>query len=315
MAWFALIVLLVAAFVALSHLVEVLRRYPETPPAPTWLPEGSAYGMIDVGGMRLRRLRAGSGPPVLLLHTLRTQIELFRDVVPNLAKDFEVHAFDFPGHGYSDIPPGPYGPEIFAAATRAYLEKADLREVTVVGESIGGAIGLLLAAEQNPRIARVVAINSYDYDNGSGITRGSTLSWLLFNAPRVPLLGPSLWRIRWPGIFAEVIKGSVHHPERLDPALVRHIHDVGNRPGHCEAFISLIRNFPAWEALRGRYKAIGIPVLLVYGSEDWSHDDEREAVARLIPKAELVTVEGAGHLMSFDDPGAVIAATRSAAGR
>ncbi|MEX2520711.1 MAG: alpha/beta hydrolase [Paracoccaceae bacterium] len=313
MSWLALFLLIAAVMVAVSYIVETLRTPPPDPPAPGWLPEGAEYGFAEIDGRRVRRLRAGRGRPVVLLHTLRTQLDLFKDVIPDLARDFEVHAFDFPAHGYSEIAAGAYGPERFLDATRAYLDWANVENAVIVGESIGGAIGLLLAAEAHPRVAKVVAVNSYDYDRGQGILRGSTLSWLIFTLTRVPVLGAMVWRMRWLGIFALMIRASVHDPARLDDALVREMHDVGNRPGHYRAFIALILDFPKWERLRRRYPKIKRPVDLVYGAHDWSRRAERDGNRTLIPGATLTEIESSGHLMSFDAPEAVIRAARRAA--
>jgi len=51
-------------------------------------------------------------------------------------------------------------------------------------------------------------------------------------------------------------------------------------------------------------------VLLVYGEHDWSHPWEREANQRLIPNAERITVPGAGHLLSLDNPDGTVGAVR-----
>jgi pimeloyl-ACP methyl ester carboxylesterase len=53
--------------------------------------------------MKLRYIKTGAGPNLVLLHTLRTQLDLFEKVVPGLAKHFTVYALDYPGHGYSDM--------------------------------------------------------------------------------------------------------------------------------------------------------------------------------------------------------------------
>jgi pimeloyl-ACP methyl ester carboxylesterase len=303
--WIAIAIGIAVLALAGSWIVETFRRAPDAPPALGWAP-GADYRFRDIAGMRLRCLRTGAGRRVLLLHTLRTQLDLFRDVIPELAKEVEVHAFDLPGHGHSEIVPEPYTPELFARAVRGYLESLDLSDVVVVGESIGGALGLMLAAEGNPRIARVVAINSYDYDRGRGIMRGSFLSGMIFRLSAVPVLGGTIWRYRWHGAFATIIKGSVDRPGSLPQDLVAEMHRVGNRPGHYRAFMSLIENFPAWEGLRAAYPKIRVPVTLVYGEHDWSRPAEREACRALIPGARLETVSGSGHLMSFDAPEAVI---------
>ena len=150
-----------------SHITEAMRPVPQTPETLRWAPD-IPIGYLDVGGCKLRYIRAGHGPNLVLLHTLRTQLDLFEKVVPELARRFTVYAFDYPGHGYSDIPEAQYDAEFFAESVAKFLDVLDLHDVTLSGVSIGGAIALILAGRRNPRIARVVAINPYDYAKGRG---------------------------------------------------------------------------------------------------------------------------------------------------
>ena len=62
-------------------------------PKPTLLPISNA--------LSLRYERTGDAPPLVLMHTIRTQLEYFRTLAPVLAKSFSVYAIDLPGHGHS----------------------------------------------------------------------------------------------------------------------------------------------------------------------------------------------------------------------
>jgi pimeloyl-ACP methyl ester carboxylesterase len=62
---------------------------------------------------------------------------MFQKIIPELEKHFTVHAFDYPGHGWSDIPTAAYPPEDFYQWTTAYLGKVDIRQAAIVGISIG----------------------------------------------------------------------------------------------------------------------------------------------------------------------------------
>ena len=81
---------------------------------------------VEVGGNKLRYIKTGKGPTLVLLHTLRTQLDLFEKLVPELAKHFTVYALDYPGHGYSDIPKARYDAAFFADAVEGFLAKLDL---------------------------------------------------------------------------------------------------------------------------------------------------------------------------------------------
>ena len=127
--------------------MEYLRPIPKAPSRLPWAPEIPIRD-IEVDGNNLRYITSGTGPAIVLLHTLRTQLDLFEKVVPELSKCFTVYALDYPGHGYSDIPEARYDAAFFTEAVEGFLEKLDLRDITLVGVSIGGVIPLIIAARR-----------------------------------------------------------------------------------------------------------------------------------------------------------------------
>ena len=101
----------------------------------------------------LRYTKTGDGPPLLLLHTIRTQLEYFRELTPLLASKFTVYTIDLPGHGYSPI-------DTSAAFDEPYMRRAvigvlnalNLTDVTIVGEFIGAVLALTVAADVPDRV-------------------------------------------------------------------------------------------------------------------------------------------------------------------
>jgi pimeloyl-ACP methyl ester carboxylesterase len=261
---------------------------------------------VAVDDVRLRYIVVGSGPPLVLLHTLRTQLDLFQRVIPALARRYQVYALDYPGHGHSDIPAVDYKADLFINTVSGFLQQLGIEKAVLVGESIGATIALAVAARRDPRVRAVVAISTYDYDRGRGTLRASALSRLLFSVNDVPVLGGTVMRLRSYPIVKAVFEGGLHRLEALPSPLAREMYQVGNRSGHYQAFMSLVHHWPTWEAVRERYGDIDCPVLLLYGDHDWSRPDERAETARLIPGAEVRTVKDAGHFLSFDAPAEMI---------
>jgi len=289
------------ALVALSYIVEALRPQPVPPARLDWAPD-LPLAYADLGGLRLRYVTTGRGPALVLLHTLRTQLDMFQKVIPALAGHFTVYAVDLPGHGFSDIPSAEYSPEFFRSAVERFLETLRIEDAVLAGESIGGSIALLLAARHNPRVRAVVAINPYDYDRGRGVRRSSLLANVLFGISNVPVVGGTVMRLRSLPIIRRVIQGGLYRKESLPERLARELNAVGNRRGHYRALMSLIRHWPEWESARSEYGSVDRPVLLLYGDHDWSRPDEREANRQAVPGAEMRIIGGAGHFLALDAP-------------
>src|ERR1044071_8000809 len=134
-ATFAMIAL--ASFIApvlISYGVEALRRRPTAPARAPWGP-GISIHYANISGIQMRYLKTGRGPNLVLLHTLRTQLDIFAKIIPKLAEQFTVYACDYPGHGWSDIPHAAYTPEDFYHWTELFLEVVDVDKASVAGVS------------------------------------------------------------------------------------------------------------------------------------------------------------------------------------
>lgn len=268
----------------------------------TRLPPSTIH-RIAVNGCDVRYFRTGTGTPVVFVHTLRTQLEMFLRVIEQLdTTQLDVIAIDLPGHGESNAPPVDYTADYFANAVESLLEQLNLDGVVFVGESIGASIGLILAARANQRISRVLAVNPYDYGRWGGARRGSPLNNVVFTTILWPILGPIVARAGTKGVLGLVMAGGLHDPQKLPRELVNDLARCGRRPGHARAFRSLCQQWRSWLAARARYGQISLPVTLVYGDDDWSRAAERDANARDIPGAQLVRFEATGHFASLERP-------------
>jgi pimeloyl-ACP methyl ester carboxylesterase len=287
--------------VLISYLVEALRRRPAGPTRSPW-GDGVSIEYANIGSVRVRYLKTGRGPNLVLLHTLRTQLDIFRAIIPRLATQFTVYAVDYPGHGWSDIPNAEYAPENFYQWTEAFLETVAIDAACVVGISIGGTIALVLAARQNPRVTRVIAINPYDYPPAGGIRSSSLLARLILGPAGVPILGATLMRLRNRFVSDKIVAGGVASAEALSPQLSAELHEVGERRGHYQAFLRLLSHERRWSEARNLYSQIKIPTLLVYGEQDWAPIAQRERTGRLIPGVVVTTIGDGGHFLSLDRP-------------
>ena len=289
-----------AGLYLISFVVEALRRRPEEPQALSWAPDVDIQH-IDVKSSRLRFVQVGEGPQLLLLHTLRTQLDIYHMMLPELQKRFTVTALDYPGHGWSDIPGTDYTPDMFAEHVEAFMDALDLVDVTLAGVSIGGTLPLMIAARQNTRVARVVSINPYDYA-GDGFGRGNVVAKVTVLASSLPVVGETFMRLRNDFVESIIFRGGVAHPEAISKPLMSELLAVGKRPGHYRAFLNLVRHAELWNAAHRDYSKINLPTLLIYGDKDWSNEEERERTRRGIPGVRMETIAGGGHFLSLDRP-------------
>src|SRR5262249_6146781 len=74
----------------------------------------------------------------------------------------------------------------------------------------------------------------------------------------------------------------------------------GARLGHYQSFLSLLAHERLWPNARDEYASIKVPVLLVYGDQDWAPPAERERTRSLIPNVTTEIVPNGNHFLSLD---------------
>jgi pimeloyl-ACP methyl ester carboxylesterase len=289
-----------AGLVIISYVVEALRPVPTRPEQLGWAPDIAVH-YVMLGPTRVRDIKVGAGPNLVLLHTLRTQLDIFQRVIPVVADHFTVYACDYPGHGWSDVPAADYSPEDFYGWIATFLESLRIDGACVAGISIGGTIALLLGARRHPLVRRVIAVNPYDYPPAAGVRKSSVAARLILGPARVPILGATLMRLRNRFVSDRIMEGGVASASALPSTLKQELYEVGLRRGHYRAFLNLLRHEDAWARARTEYAHIACPTLLVYSRHDWAPAPVREQNAASVPGVLAETVDG-GHFLSLDQP-------------
>ncbi len=259
-------------------------------------------------GVTLRYEKTGEGPPLVLIHTIRTQLEYFRSLAPVLARSYTVYAIDLPGHGHSPIDSrARFDEPYFRQSVLGFIEKLDLTEVTLVGESIGGALALTVAAAIPQRVRRVFAINPYDYETryGDGIRRGNGFANLIIGSLQIPVLGAFNAWLENKIVLGKIMGGGYHDPHRLPPDLLTEFDQVARRPGYKRAARKVLAGWRSWSKARDYYREVTAPVTLIYGDSDWSRPNERERTRALLANARMVTLEDTGHFSAVENPSEV----------
>jgi pimeloyl-ACP methyl ester carboxylesterase len=269
-------------------------------------------GSRDQGVGRLRYLTGGAGTPLVLLHTVRTQAEHFRHLIPLVQDRYTVYALDLPGMGYSEIVPGAsYEEPAMRAAVKELITQLDLRDVTLLGESMGATLALTTAADLPDPVRRVVAVNTYDYTGG--IRRSSLLARFIVSGVLAPGVGPKIAAVEPKPIMRAVLRGGLGDKSALQADYLDELLKVGRRPGYPTVARAVYGNLPSLIAARARYTQASAPVHLVYGEKDWSRKSDRQANKQLLPNAEFTEVPGAGHFIALERPDALAALLNSVA--
>jgi pimeloyl-ACP methyl ester carboxylesterase len=265
-----------------------------------WSGQDPAYLTLK-DGSRLRYLKIGDGPPLLLIHTVRTQLDLFQKLIPKLAARYTVYAVDLPGFGWSDILPGvQYTEPFLRARLREFIQTLNLKRLVIAGESIGAVLALTLASEALVDVQQVVAFNTYDYF--PGLERSNLLASFIIKNVRAPLVGPIFASLENRTILAGIMRGGVYDPKALPADFLDELSRVGARKGYSVVARSVYKSLASFVAARLLYAAVNVPVALVYGDHDWSKPAERQANATLIPGCTFTTLPRSGHFSTLESP-------------
>ncbi|MFJ7298088.1 alpha/beta fold hydrolase [Streptomyces collinus] len=249
----------------------------------------------------LRYLKAGTGAPLVLLHTVRTQAEHFRALIPLISDQYTVYALDLPGMGYSEIVPGAsYDEPAMRAGVTRLLTELDLDDVTLVGESMGAVLALTAAADLPERVRRVIAVNTYDFRGG--VARSGLLARVVVGGVLAPGVGPVVAGMEPKPALRKILQGGLGDKAALREDYVDELLQVGARPGYPTVARAVYQALPSLIAARSRYREVKAPVHLVYGEKDWSRPSDREANKRLLPAAGFTQVPEAGHFIALERP-------------
>ena len=118
-------------------------------------------------------------PGLVLGNSLGTDVSLWDPIIPELMQHFYVVRFDMRGHGGSDAPQGDYSLDTLVGDVEAVIQAAGLTSYSYAGISLGGMVGMELAARQPKGLTRVVLSNTaFEFPDGiwdariDSVTRG-----------------------------------------------------------------------------------------------------------------------------------------------
>lgn len=272
--------------------------------------------MLRVGNVRLRVLEEGfpeDTSAFVLVHGLAASGARWRDLMPHLARVRRTIAVDLPGFGRSDAPDGPYSMPWLAGAVRATMDAAGVDRAVVVGNSMGGLVGMHLAAAE-PRRVDALVLSAPALPIATRPRRDVAAGFI---APMIPYLGPRMYRqhveARTPErLVREMLARNVADPTKVTDetvaALVAEARDVPTGPERSRALSRTNRSL-GWAITAGREKtwelarSLRLPVLVLWGDRDHLLPTTiGEEAVRAIPGSQLVVLDGVGHIPYLEAP-------------
>jgi pimeloyl-ACP methyl ester carboxylesterase len=259
---------------------------------------------VELSAGTIRYRDSGTGPPIVFVHGFLVSGTLWRKVVPRLedryrciVPDWPLGAHTKPMRDGADLsPPG------IARLIAEFLERLDLRDVTLVGNDSGGAISQMLVAEQPERVGRLVLTSCDAFDNFP-----PKLFRPLLAAARVPpLVSASIQTLRLhplrrlPFAFGFVTKRPIPR-QTTDEWLRPYFTDKAVR----RDVITLARGWKRRDLVETTKKlpAFGKPVLLVWAVEDRIFPFEHaRRLAEVFPDARVEEVHDSYAFVSEDQP-------------
>jgi pimeloyl-ACP methyl ester carboxylesterase len=249
---------------------------------------------ITLDGARMRFLRSGDGPPLLLLHGLLGYAFSWRYAIPVLARQATVHAVDMLGVGFSDRPSGLDG-SLRACAERLllFMDSVGVESCDLLGTSHGGAVSMMAAAlapERFRRLVLVAPVNPWS-------RRGAWMARFLSSRPVAPIFLRLIPYLEF--THAYLLRRLYGDPRRIRPGTLEGYDAPFAIPGLFEYSLRILRTWDGdLDQLRSLLPRIAhIPTLLLWGSVDPAVTPA--SAVPLSKQFEICQVEffdGVGHL-------------------
>jgi pimeloyl-ACP methyl ester carboxylesterase len=267
---------------------------------------------IEVRGLPTRYLTAGTmGPPLVLLHGVGDNALDWQWVMPALAATHRVYAPDLPGSGASVKPLTDYSPAFFTSFVATFLDALGVDRAAVVGNSLGGLVGLRLALGEPERVRALGLVSS------AGLGREVTYALRSMALPGYGKLAVA-WGKRRPGAVQRALGRAAlvfARPRDTPRKWIKEQYRLARVPGFLEAQLATVR---AQVGLKGqrevwvdRLAQLERPAMVVWGTRDrvLPYSQAKEAVSRL-QEGYLELIPECGHLPQVEQPERFVSSLR-----
>jgi pimeloyl-ACP methyl ester carboxylesterase len=257
--------------------------------------EGVEECWMEFDGARMRYLKAGFGPGLILLHGLMGYSFSWRYVMPALAPYATVYAPDLLGAGFSDRPQIDHSMHATALRVLKFADNLGLTSFDLLGTSRGGAVAMAAAAEcvDTGRLRRLVLVCPVNPYSAHG-------RWLapFFGSP----FGAAIFRaaiVRRPSLYPYFHGRLFADRNKIPPGSLAGYSAPLVKPGLFEHALGIVQTWSSdlleLEALLP--KLADVPTLLMWGTKDPAvYFSSMEPLARHFRNVKTVVFPGVGHL-------------------
>ena len=127
-------------------------------PLDAWAARYARGTSVDLGGRKTHYVEKGEGEPVILLHGLFFDTNMWSENIDALAAHFKVYALDLWGCGYSTREPLDYGYPLFAEQLLRFMDRLGIARASLVGQSMGAGTAIRFCVEHRERVNKLVLV-------------------------------------------------------------------------------------------------------------------------------------------------------------
>ncbi|HEX6096008.1 MAG TPA: alpha/beta fold hydrolase [Thermoanaerobaculia bacterium] len=239
---------------------------------------GMRGSFVQVGRHRIHYFSGGEGPPLVMVHGVASRAADAALVYGPLMRHRRIYALDLLGYGESDKPADfPYSVPAQAEVVRGFMDAVGVREADVMGVSMGGWIALKAAADHPERVRKLVLVSS------AGLAFPTTLTEASFS----------------PRTLEELRRSFALQTDNASKIPTFVLRDFIRRSSSKEFIVrrSMASMLTLRDTLDRKLQRVRMPVLLVWGTNDRIVPFSLAArMQQEMPQAELVSLQGCGHL-------------------
>ena len=259
------------------------------PPTPAHRAE-----VLQAGDSWVRALRAGTGDTTLVLvHGYGEHLLTWRSVIDPLAERYAVVAFDLPGFGASEKPPGPYTLSAMSGRVVDFLARWTRPPVILVGHSMGGEIATEVALDRPDLVQGLILIAPAGLRIGLGPVSGQ--------------MGPAQATAIGAWEAARAFITPLHDPGWLFESDVLASYDPATDPAYRNSTAKVLEQFD-FRGIGPRFADLSQPTLVLWGADDPVIPvGVADSLAGVIPCHQLIRLDRTLHRPQFERPDTVVA--------